>query len=240
MELSSFMQALGLEGNILAVTRIHAPEGVERVPGSCALAAFGRAMAGEAVIFTETNMACKGGKVGFGLSDGVPEVPGGFAHFIAQGRGEGFPPGECVKDSPEVAERMLLGQPQAVFGGFDALEVRPYEAGRPADLVSVLANPDQLSALIHIFNFENPAYDNVIMPMTAGCASVVRIPLGELKRGQDARAVVGNVDVFSRPHFPPDTFFFTVPGWAFDRMLRNADRSVLSSSIWKGVRTRLG
>lgn len=239
MEYKAFIQKLALEEKGIAITRIHAPKEVKKLNPGCALASMKQAMQGERIVITMSNSGCGGSHSGFGLCDDLPNIPGGFGHFLSYGRGEGFPPGERVKVDPETAEAMLKGLPQQVNGGFDGIEYCPYEMADAPDLVSFLVNPDQLSALIHIFCFKKSAYDNVIMPMTSGCASVVRIPLGEMEKGDEARAVVGNVDIFSRPHFPKDTFFFTVPAYAFKEMLQNADESVLASPIWNGVKKRL-
>ena len=204
----------------------------------CVLALLGRAFAGETLCFSGENLTCHGAAVNFGFRDGLPDIPGGFGYFLSHGRGEGFPPGERVKHSPEIGEGMLLGQPQDVMAGYNAICVKPHEPGDNADTVTALATPDQLSALIHMFCFRKTGYDDVIAPVVSGCASVFRIPFGELKR-DEPRAVIGNIDVFSRPHFAPDTFFFTVPGKDFEQMLEDAENSVLSAQIWKKLEKRM-
>lgn len=239
MDYQTFLWELQLEGKVLAITRRDATHGASTIRRGCSLAALSRAMDGEAVVFTAGNLECRGACSGFGFSDDLPPVPGGFGHFLSCGRGKGYPPGERVKRTPELGEEMLLGQPKSVMEGYGAIEVSPYREGGQPDTVSCLVNCDQLSALIHLFCFESAAYDNVIAPMVSGCASVFRIPFGELARGAAARAVIGGVDVFSRPHFPADTLFFTVPGTAFARMLSLLDESVLASPIWRGVQRRL-
>lgn len=239
MDYQTFIEELQLQGKVFTITRTTAPDDLEKLKGGCSLALTKKAMAGERVLAAASNAVCKGSNAGFGLSDDLPNIPGGFGHFLSYGKGEGFPKGERVKKTPELGEAMLLGQPKGVNKGCDALEFWAYEKAEDPDLVSFLVTPDQLSALIHLYNFEKPDYDNVIMPMSSGCASVVRIPLGELEKGNDARAVVGGVDVFSRVHFDADTFFFTIPAEQFESMLVNADESVLVSPIWKGVRKRI-
>lgn len=242
MTYDDFANELCLKHKVLAITRTKADQDAtqaQTVLNGCTLAALNRALAGEHIRVTPDNITCRGSYAGFGFRDGIPNIPGGFGYFLSSGRGEGFPPGERIKNSPETAEAMVRAQPQNVMDGFAAIDIRRYEDGVTPDTVTALANPDQLAALIHVFNFENPDYDNVIAPMSSGCASVFRIPFGELTRGDNARAVIGGVDVFSRPHFPADTFFFTVPGTVFQKMLDNADHSMLASHIWKGVKKRL-
>ena len=54
-------------------------------------------MKGETLFFHAENLSCKGAATGFGFVDGIPDIPGGFGHFLSHGRGDGFPPGERVK-----------------------------------------------------------------------------------------------------------------------------------------------
>lgn len=240
MTYDTFLQTLKLEGRVASITRVTVDEDIPRIPEGCVMGAIRRAMQGDTVLLTGDNVACKGSPTGLGIRDEVPPIPGGFGHFVAGGRGKGFPPGERVKRTPELAEAMLANQPQDVMGGHNALLMKPYDPADTPDTVTMLANPDQLATLIHMFAYDSTAYDNVIMPMVSGCASVFRIPLGEaVQRGDDARAVVGNVDVFSRPHLEKDTFFFTVSGKAFAHMLEIAGESVLVAPIFKGVAARL-
>lgn len=239
MRYKDFAQKLKLENKVTGIDRIPSCGDYRKCPEACSLAVLNRVMEGETVCLDVNNTSCKGSCTGLGLSDGIPQIPGGFGAFISHGSGDGFPPGERIKKDAKLAEEMLLKQPQDVMGGYSAIELKPYEEGDDPDLVTMLVTPDQLSTLIHLFNYECTDYDNVIMPMTSGCASVFRIPFGELKRGEKARGIVGNVDVFSRPHFPADSFFFTIPGKAFRHMLDIAGESVIASPIWKGVGKRL-
>jgi hypothetical protein len=226
---------LKMKNGFLSIKRVNLPNPPLIAGKGCSLGLLQKAFAGETLYFSAKNLTCPGASAGFGLADGLPEIPGGFGHFISCGRGEGFPPGERVKCSPDVGERMFLGQPQNVTCGFDTIRVKPYERNDGADTVTALVTPDQLSALVHLFCFRKAEYDNVIAPMISGCASVFRVPFGELKR-DEPRAAIGNIDIFSRPHFAADTFFFTVSGGDFGQMLADAGESVLVSAMWKGVR----
>ncbi|MCL2108545.1 MAG: DUF169 domain-containing protein [Oscillospiraceae bacterium] len=237
----NLQQELKMQHGFLSIKRVKLPPEFplpDYDEKGCTLKLLNRAFAGETLCFTDTNVTCHGAAANFGLRDGLPSVPGGFGHFISHGRGAGFPPGERVKCSPEIGEKMFLNQPQKVMDGFDAIRVKPYEQGDETDTVTALVTPDQLAALIHIFCFRKTSYDNVIAPMVSGCASVFRIPFGELQR-EESRAVIGNIDVFSRPHFAANTYFFTVSGKDFATMLEDVDNSVLAASIWSGVHSRL-
>ncbi len=231
---------LKLAHGFLSLTRLReiSPDATEGAEAGCALRMLNRCFAGETLLLHGGSLGCAGAGAGFGFTDGLPEVPGGFGHFLSMGRGEGYPPGERVKCSPELGEEMLLAQPQGVMAGFRGIRIKPYATDDAADVVTALVTMDQLAALIHLFCYRSARYDDVIVPMVSGCASVFRIPFGELDQGS-RRGVVGNIDVFSRPHFPAGTAFFTVPGTAFAQMLADAEESMLAAPIWKGVQARL-
>lgn len=239
MKLLDLAKELKLEDKILSITATNNSEVTSSIKSGCTLKALNLAINnGETIFISEATISCSGAKTGFGLYDGLPKIPGGFGNFIAQGAGKGFPPGERIKATPQIGEKMLLGQPQDVLSNYDFLRIKPYCEDDQADLVTSLVNADQLSALVHLFNYRKTGYDTIIAPMTSGCASIFRIPLGELKL-DNPRGVIGNLDIFSRPHFDKDTFFFTVPEKDFRKMLEDADESFLIAPIWNGVRKRL-
>ena len=237
MDYAGLCGELKLTTGFLSIKRLTGSGTLSCAEKGCTLALLKKAFSGETLYFTKDSVSCPGAAVGFGFSDGLPEIPGGFGYFISTGRGEGFPLGERVKCNPETGERMLLGQPQNVLEGFDCIRIKPYEPEDGADTVTALVTAEQLSVLIHLFCFRKPGYENIIAPMVSGCASVFRIPFGELKK-DEPRGIIGNIDVFSRPHFPADTLFFTIPGRDFETMLTDAGDSVLASPVWKEIKNK--
>ncbi len=257
-QLASLLKISGGFVSIKRITMEHYPSYPDK---GCTLKMMDKVLKGETLCFSAKNTPCYGFPTGAGLSDGIPNTPGGFGYFIAQGRGQGFPPGERIKCCPDLGEEMLLRQPQDVMAGHNGIMVKPYAPEDEGDTVTALVNMDQLSTLIHLFNYRKTSYDNVYFPMVSGCASVFRLPFGELKQiggesvqksaaatetvqpqeglFRQSRAVIGNADVFSRPHFPKETAFFTVSGNDFTQMLKDADESVLIAPIFKGVKARL-
>lgn len=231
------IKKLHLEGKVVSITRVDAEKVTEDIMPGCTLRAINKVLDGEKIVISEENCRCRGGNAGFGLKDGLPNIPGGFGHFMSEGRGEGYPDGERIKMNPEIGEQMILNQPVDVMDGHNAIELKPYD-GSTCDTVTILVTPDQLSALIHVFTFRKTGYDDVIAPMSSGCASIFRIPFGELKKDHP-RAVIGNVDVFSRPHYDKNTFFLTVSGKDFEQMLEDSKYSVLEAPIFKKVAGRL-
>lgn len=119
------------------------------------------------------------------------------------------------------------------MNGYNTVEIKICDES--AGLVIFMANPDQLSALIHLFNFDNHRYDNVIVMIASGCASICRILFGELKE-KSPRTVIGNVGIGSRIFIDSDLFMFTVTGRDFDQMLEPVDDCFLITENWKRLR----
>lgn len=238
MTSTELIATLKLDGKALSIKRLQEPAAHPAVWKGCTLNVLNHALDGETIFLSQEGLGCKGAARGFGFSDEAVSIPGGAGYFLSYGKGEGFPPGERVKCSPELGERLLDIQPRGVMDGFQSIRVKPYEDGDGADTVTFLANADQLSLLIHIFSFRKTILDEVYVPMVSGCASVFRLPFGELTK-ESPRAVVGNIDVFSRVHFGKESLFFTVSGKDFDTMVRDADSSVLAAHISGKVLERL-
>ena len=239
MSAEYLLKELKLEGKALSIILTNDEATPERPRDTgCSLSLLKRAMSGETLCFDGRKMACPGAMRGMGFYDGLPQIKGGFGNFISNGAGEGFPDGEKVKKTPETGEEMMKLQPTGVLNGFQYIVVKPYENGDNAAAVTFIATPDQLAGLIQLFSYRTGEYDNVIAPLSSGCASIFRIPLGELSR-QKPRAVIGNVDTLARVYFDKNTFFFTIPMKAFKEMLEDAPNCFFTTFNWKGVKERL-
>ena len=239
MTADKLLNELKIDGKALSVILTNTEAAPDRPKdGFCTLSLLNRALKGETLCFDANQLSCPGAARGMGFYDGEPKIRGGFGHFISYGAGQGFPEGERVKKAPEIGEDMLSLQPRDVLNGCKYITVKPYEAGDDISLVSFCVNPDQLSGLIQLFSYRTGEYDNVIAPLCSGCASIFRVPLGELKR-EKPRAVIGNVDALSRIHFDKGTFFFTIPAKAFREMLEDADSCFFTTFNWKGIKKRL-
>ena len=238
MEFERFADELCISGSVLSIKRIGETQAYCPGNENCAFLALNYAFRGETIRLSADSIRCFGGKGGFGLVDSKMEVPGGYGHFVSYGAGEGAPPGMRLKASPELAEQGELVSPRDVMDGMTMIEIKPFEESDAPDLVTVLSTPDQLAALNLLFHFRKVENDATFFPAGSGCSSVFRLPFAEL-RSDNPRAVIGNADVSSRPGFPPDTLFFTVPGEVFKEMLRDADESFLTAAAWKRLRERI-
>lgn len=206
--------------------------------GICSLSSLKEAIGGKTVYFSSDSAGCPGMKSGLGFTD-TAKIPGGIEYFLSCGRGEGFPPGERLKKTPEIAKTYYEALPKKVHNS-------KYTIFKPVDklndeipkLIIFLGNPDHLSALISLFSYESVVVDDVFTPMTSGCSSLIKIPLNELKKDKP-RAVVGLVDIWARPLFDADMFAFTVPYAVYKRMEENSKDCFLQAKTWDGVKNRL-
>lgn len=236
MRIEQFEEILGLKTPIVSVTRIKEEISKGELT-QCALSGILKAAENEMIYLTANSVPCYGAITGFGFVDGLPNTPGGYGNFISHGKGEGYPKGEKVKSCPDIAEKMLLGQPQNVMLGYKSICIKKYQDSDNCDTVLILASPDQISGLIHLFNFNRSEYDNVIAPMVSGCASIFRIPFSEIGK-EKSRAIIGNIDIGSRKHFPKDTFIFVVTNKDFQTMLNDADDCFFQTENWHELRKR--
>jgi len=238
MDYAEFASELGITGKVLSITRTNGGDVSNPCKENCAFLALNNAFQGETIRLSEDAIRCPGGKGGFGFADGLADMPGGYGHFLSYGAGEGAPPGMRLKQTPELAEQGALESPQNVMDGCSVIEIKGFEDSDEPDLVTILATPDQLSALNLLFHYRRLESDITYFPAGSGCSSVFRLPFAELK-SKNPRAVIGNADVSSRPGFPENSFFFTVSGEAFKQMISDADESFLTASAWKRLKSRI-
>lgn len=207
-----------------------------KIGGGCSLSALNEVAKGKSIFFSKDTKGCIGLKPGLGFED-AGSMPGGIEYFLSCGKGQGYPEGEKIKKNPEVARAFYYGLPKKVVDTKYIL-LKPAEETDKAKLVIFLANPDQLSALVHLFAYESASTDNVFMPMCSGCTSIFKLPLAELEK-DNPRASVGLVDIWARPPFDADLFAFTVPFNAYLQMLENSKDCFLQVKTWAGVKKRL-
>lgn len=231
-------EILDLKYPILSITRLSEKISSEKLNSICALTGFKEASQGKDVYLSIDNSPCYGVITGGGFVDGIPNTPGGYGYFLSYGRGEGYPKGEKVKKTPDIAEKMILGHPQNVMDGYQSIRVKKFETDDINDTIAFIVNPDQLSGLVHLFNYNRSGYDTIISPMCSGCASIFRIPFGEVGK-ECSKAVIGNFDIGSRIHFDADLLFFIVTQKDFDQMLIDAEECIFNTKAWKLIKKRL-
>ncbi len=218
------------------------PAGAAQFRGSwgCVAAMLTAAAKGRLAAFDRESYGCLGGGVGLGFGPMYSRFPGGFDHFLSVGRGEGFPPGEGYKKTPELAATFREGLPADEVPSKYVIfkPLAEVADGEEPVVVVFYATADQLSALVVLANYGRPGNDNVIIPFAAGCQSAFLIPWHEGKQPRP-RAVVGMTDISARPVIDADLVSFAVPAAMFREMEANVPGSFLDKEAWAKVAPRL-
>lgn len=244
MSYSELIREVKLQGRLIAVTRVHKEAEELTDTFGCFYKILPKVMAGETFTFALGTCSCSGFDHNSGLRDDRPNTPGGFGIFLSRGSDQQWtPPGEKFKCDPATAEAMFDGLPKEVMKGeggevFDALKFEPYREGMHPDIVVAYCNPDQLSAMIVLHGYDKPEYDHVIATTVSGCASMIRIPLDELRKDRQ-RAVITATDLASRKFVPQGELAISFTGPEFDKILAITEECFFHSPVWKPVRNRL-
>jgi len=201
----------------------------------CIIGVLARAFRGETLSFDSASMGCAGGRRFAGFTG---ELRPGFEHFLSCGI-PGKLEGERYKKSPELVLEWLKAAANftapakyLVFKRFDKLE----KDEQPAAVV-FFAQPEALSGLFTLANFDEAEPNGVFCPFSAGCGTIVRYPYLEQASARP-RAVLGMFDVTARPFMPKGALSFAVPMAKFTRMAENMDESFLITKSWERVKTR--
>ncbi len=207
----------------------------------CVVSLFGAAVRGRTAAISRKTVGCPGGVVGLGFGCAWDKMPGGIGYFLSTGRGEGYPEGEGYKKTPELA-REAISQFPITDIPFEYVVFRPLDEANAAEekpvAVSLLATPDQLSALVVLANYARPGNDNVMLPFAAGCSQICLIPYQESLK-PEPKAVIGLTDVTVRPLVDPEVLSFTVPFGMFLEMEQDIPGSFLEKHAWRRVLDRI-
>mgnify|MGYP006295601919 FL=1 len=203
----------------------------------CMIAELNKVRDGINLAFNKDNIGCGGGKRYTGYTD---ELPKDFPYFLSCG----FPDrmeGERYKIAPHVVEDMMKYVPQIeakdqwlVFKRWDKLT----EKDEP-DVVIVFSDPDVLSGLFMLANFDYAEPNGVKTPMTSGCGAIILYPFAE-KDKENPVSIVGMFDPSARPHIQPHKLTFAAPMKRFDQLIGYMEGSFLISDTWKELSDRMG
>ncbi len=202
----------------------------------CLMADIARVRNGEKLRFGLQSIGCQGGQRYLGFTR---NLSANFAYFLSCGI-PGELEGERYKKSPELVKEYQANSVDftapstfAVFKRWDNLE--PHDE---PEVIIFFAEPDVLSGLFTLANYDRADANGVYSPFSAGCGSIVKYPFLE-KDSQEPRAVLGMFDVSARPLVPASTLTFAVPAVRFFAMVKNMDESFLITHSWKAVRRRI-
>ena len=149
-----------------------------------------------------------------------------------------FMHGERYMKSPEQVMRFIRGLPitdiPAPYVVFKPLSEVDDEAA--CQVVIFFADPDQLSALVILANYDRETNENVIIPYAAGCQTVGIYPYREASADL-SRAVVGLTDISARTYIRQQLgdhlMTFAVPLKMFKEMEGNVGGSFIERSVWQ-------
>jgi len=202
----------------------------------CIICDLGRVRKGQPLAFDTEAVACAGGKRYFGLAH---ELRPDFEYFLSCGI-PGKMEGERYKKTPDLIREMMKHQKPftapgrfIVFKRWDTLK----DEDRPLAVI-FFAEPDVLSGLFSLANFDQSSPFGVISPSCSGCSSIVYYPYLE-SQTDHPRAILGMFDTFARPCVPPGVLTFSIPYSRFVDMVNNMDESNLTTPTWNKVRDRI-
>ncbi len=239
MSYRELVNELGLEGRIIAVTRVSSQKEKLNDVGGCIYRQLGRVLAGETMVLGEGSCSCTGFDHNSGIKDERPAIPGGFGVFLSKGSDQMWtPPGERFKCDPQTAEAMFDSLPKNVMDGFDAIKFEAYREGMKPDVVVILADADQLSALIVLHGYHRGEYDSTVATTASGCASMLRIPFAEMKKDRP-KAVITATDIAQRHFVDENLLALSVSGSDFEKMLMATPECYFHSPVFKKIRARI-
>ena len=194
---------------------------------------------GRVAVFDRETFGCVGGGVGLGFGDQYKSFPieqllstGDGISYRDRGHRTHLAEGERYFRTPGLARKFVDSLPirevPTEYVVFKPLAMAT-EADHPT-LVIFLADPDQLSALMVLANYDRARSDNVIVPFGAGCHSVL-FGFAEAER-EIPRAVIGFSDISVRKYVERDILSLTVPWKMFLEMEGNVEGSFLEEDQW--------
>ena len=202
----------------------------------CFVCDLGKVRRGLSLYFDVDSITCTGGKRYSGFSYTLRE---NFEYFLSCGI-EGELEGERYKKTPEIVKEIMKGQPPfkaparyIVFKRLDKLG----DGDKPS-VVIFFAEPDVISGVFTLANFDETDRNAVMAPFGAGCSSIIYYPYLEFAKKQP-RAVLGMFDVSARPCVTPDILTLAVTWPKFERMVRNMPESFLTTDSWQKVKRRI-
>lgn len=231
----------------------------------CAMFMFAAATRGKTAVFDRETFGCLGGGIGLGFGSQIDNYPGGLSGFcrfyssgnachpegreIAEGmRTAGAPKafverflrGERFKQSPELAEdfhdALPVTEVETTYVVLKPLSQVDLEKESPVS-VTFLVNPNQLSALVTLANYDRPGLENVAILHTAACQVMGILSYREAKG--EGRCLVGLTDLFARQYLnrqgTGDKMTFTVPYMRLRQMEACTRGSFLEGNTWQSI-----
>jgi len=229
----------------------------------CVMMLLASSAKGKTAVFDRETFGCIGGAVGLGFGNMYEKWPLGiecFYRFLSTGNKnddqvrkklenlsgrlseeamEDFLEGERYVKSPELVKKFVESLPimdiPVRYVIFKPLNQLHPEKETPK-VVVILANPDQISALVVLSHYDRDNEESVIVPMGAGCQQIGIFAFKQTE-AQTPKAVLGLTDISARNNIKNqlgrELLSFTVPWKMFLNMERNVEGSFLERPSWK-------
>ena len=203
---------------------------------NCVIKLISGIRGGDVRCFSAESELCPGGRRYLGFAS---EIMPDFEYFLSCGI-EGKVRGERYKKSPEIVREVMKFAPGykaparfIVFKRWDSLE-----EGDDPQVVIFFAQPDVISGLFTLANYDCIEPDGVIVPFGSGCSTIIQLPFVE-KDTAHPRGVIGMFDVSARPFIGANEMTFAVPINKFISMVNNMEESFLITPSWRKIQSRI-
>jgi len=221
----------------------------------CVMSLLTSAAKGRVAVAGRATVGCGGGTSGLGFGSAYDHIPGGIEHFLSNGNPE-YCNTEEGRRAAEARPDLLHGEryiktPELARKFVESLPIvdipKKYVVFKPIEQVAddeepkviiFLVNPDQLSALIVLANYDRETVDNVIAPMGAGCHQIGIYAYKEAE-SVHPRAIIGLTDLSARKitdrAVGRDILSLSVPFSMYREMEDNVEGSFLQRDTWASV-----
>jgi uncharacterized protein (DUF169 family) len=213
----------------------------------CVASMLVAAAKGRIAYFDRNTYGCVGGGTGLGFGNTYEQENFPIEHLLSRGtddydkekvRSRFISEGECYIKTPELALKFVDSLPIrnipekfVIFKPLEQLNL----TDKP-EMIIMLVNPDQLSALVVLANYDRENNMNVLAPFCAGCQSILYGYSEEEK--ENPKATIGFFDISARKYIDKNLLTFTIPFEMFKEMESNVDESFLKRSQWLDLNKR--
>lgn len=206
---------------------------------------------GRDIATTDVTTTCPGGAVGLCFGDAFTRRNHFTNYLLSMGKGAPggenvpLPPhmaeGERFYDCPETVQKWRDELPFAEAGTYVVMRRLDHWANtseaREPDLVWMLVNPDQISAMVASAGYRTGRACNMIAPQCAACQSVMYAyqQIGT----EEPQMVLGAFDLAQRSKLDAGVLSLTMPYAVFAAIADDCEVNALSSHSWIKVRNRI-